>query len=102
DAYRALSAGQRQRLAIARALLRRPRLLLVDEPTSSIDQESKEALMRTLVQRKGQSTIVLVTHDPDLVRIADWVVVLDSGKVVWQGPSGKHGAEKAAAAANWS
>ena len=77
-----LSAGQAQRIAIARALLRRPRILLMDEPLSSLDVESEDAISQTLTRLKKTMTIVVVTHDSATTRVADRVVVMESGKVI--------------------
>ncbi|MCI3918855.1 ABC transporter transmembrane domain-containing protein [Paenibacillus sp. TRM 82003] len=83
-----MSGGERQRLAIARALLRRPKLLLLDEITAALDPAS-EAEMNDLIQRLRPSrTIVSVTHRLDAVIDADCIHVFDKGRVV---ESGTHG-----------
>jgi len=82
-----LSGGQRQRIAIARMLLRRPKVLLLDEATSSLDTES-EALVQQALDRligEGGRTIVLVAHRLSTVRNADNIAVLDKGSLVEQG-----------------
>lgn len=66
-----LSAGQKQRLCLARALLRRPAVLVLDEATSNLDTETEERLVATLGRLKGRMTIVAVTHRPALQRLAD-------------------------------
>lgn len=66
-----LSAGQKQRLCLARALLRRPAVLVLDEATSNLDTETEERLVATLGRLKGRMTIVAVTHRPALRRLAD-------------------------------
>jgi len=77
----ALSAGERQRIAIARALLRRPTVLVLDEPTAALDPENERLLARTLVGlRNSVRTIILITHRSSLADIADRVVVLEDGK----------------------
>jgi ABC-type multidrug transport system fused ATPase/permease subunit len=81
-----ISAGQRQRLALARALLRRPRFLILDEPTSALDLESEDQIARTIEELKGTTTIVLVSHRLNAVRCADFVYTLDSGSVRPLGP----------------
>lgn len=66
-----LSAGQKQRLSLARALLRRPRALILDEATSNLDNETELKLVRTLGEIKGKMTLVAVTHRQSLLEIAD-------------------------------
>jgi ABC-type multidrug transport system fused ATPase/permease subunit len=70
-----ISAGQKQRLSLARALLRRPKVLLLDEPTANLDGEAERVLISTLVGLKGDCTIVAVTHGEALREIADQIVV---------------------------
>ena len=84
--FRNLSTGIRQRVAVARALLMDPRLLLMDEPTSSMDPRAAAELrgwmLETLVRRDGKS-ILLVTHDPlEAEFLCDEVAVLSSGRLV--------------------
>jgi ABC-type multidrug transport system fused ATPase/permease subunit len=66
-----LSAGQKQRLSLARALLRRPRALILDEATSNLDAETEAKLVRTLGSLKGGMTLIAVTHRQALLEIAD-------------------------------
>jgi zinc transport system ATP-binding protein len=66
-AYRALSGGQRRRVLVARALAARPELLILDEPTANMDSESEERLFHTLGKLKGNTTILIVTHDTGFV-----------------------------------
>jgi ABC-type lipoprotein export system ATPase subunit len=76
-----LSGGEMQRVALCRALLRRPRLLLADEPTGNLDDESGEAVMALLlgVAREEGSAVVYVTHSAELAARADEVWTLHSG-----------------------
>ncbi|HEX2235457.1 MAG TPA: ABC transporter transmembrane domain-containing protein [Actinomycetota bacterium] len=80
-----LSGGQRQRIAIARAIIRDTPILILDEPTTGLDVESSEivlAALRTLMQGK---TTLLISHDLELVRSADHILVLRSGRIEQQG-----------------
>jgi molybdate transport system ATP-binding protein len=83
-----LSGGQAQRVAIARALATDPRLLLLDEPLSSLDVEAAPALRQLLRRVLADRTTVLVTHDIlDAVLLADEVAVVEQGRVVEHGPT---------------
>ncbi len=81
-----LSGGEAQRLAIARAVLMRPKVLLLDEPTSALDLRCQAAIMDTLGQLKEQMTIVVAGHRLEALRHADRLVILDQGRIVAQGP----------------
>ena len=80
-----LSGGQRQRLGIARALYTRPRLLVLDEATSSLDSETEDAIVQTLDELEGHVTTVTVAHRLATVRRADQLLYLQHGRVVAQG-----------------
>ena len=73
-----LSAGQKQRLSLARALLRKPTVLILDEATSNLDMDTEARLVDTLARLKGSMTIVAVTHRRELLRIADQHLELDA------------------------
>jgi ATP-binding cassette subfamily C protein len=75
-----LSGGQRQRIMIARALVHRPGLLILDEATSSLDPDSEAAICQTLEQLRGELTILAISHQTALVRAADHVYRLEKGK----------------------
>jgi phosphonate transport system ATP-binding protein len=84
----ALSGGQRQRVGIARALVQRPRILLVDEPTSSLDPRTSEAVMRLIVDLAGEDGIpaLINIHDVPLARLfARRVVGMRAGQIVYEG-----------------
>jgi ATP-binding cassette subfamily C protein LapB len=81
-----LSGGQRQLVALARCLVTRPQILLMDEPTSSMDAQSEMLFLRQLQQAVGQCTLIMVTHRPAVLELANRVVVVDGGKVLLDGP----------------
>jgi len=84
----ALSGGQRQRVGIARALVQRPRILLVDEPTSSLDPKTSDAVMRLIVELAAEDGIPALVniHDVPIARaFARRIVGLNAGRVVYDG-----------------
>ncbi|MBT9475384.1 type I secretion system permease/ATPase [Polaromonas sp.] len=82
-----ISPGQRQRIALARALYGDPKLLILDEPNSNLDGAGELALAETLRSLRGQATVVVVTHRATLIQHVDKMLVLDAGKVQHYGPS---------------
>jgi ATP-binding cassette subfamily C protein len=66
-----LSGGQRYRVSISRALIRKPKLLILDEPTAALDKENKISLIATLKKLKKNITILCVTHDDILIKSSD-------------------------------
>ena len=75
------SGGERQRLALARALLRRPSLLILDEPTSSLDEQNEQMVLEGIEGLKGRVTMILVTHRPERVRSADQTLRMEQGRL---------------------
>lgn len=86
---RQLSGGQQQRVFVARALVNRPELLLVDEPTVGMDVGGQESFFEQLekLQRELQMTVIMATHDMDHIRhVASWLACV-SRQIYWHGPS---------------
>ena len=81
-----LSGGQRQSISIARALLRTPSILVMDEPTSSMDAQSEALLVQRLKTILPGKTMLLITHRPSLLELVDRLIVMDGGQVVADGP----------------
>jgi len=80
-----LSAGQRQRIAIARALARKPQLLLLDEATSALDTESEQHIQRAIHELKGKVTVCVIAHRLSTVHEADMLYVLEDGRIIESG-----------------
>lgn len=81
-----LSGGQRQLVALARCLITKPSVLLMDEPTSAMDAQAEVDFVRRLAGILPKRTLVVVTHRPALLELVDHVIVVDSGRVVASGP----------------
>ncbi len=80
-----VSGGQRQRLAIARELYKKPSLLLLDEATSALDSESEARIKQTIDSLRGKMTIVIVAHRLSTVRNSDKIIVMENGRVIQTG-----------------
>jgi ABC-type multidrug transport system fused ATPase/permease subunit len=80
-----ISGGQRQRLGIARALLTKPKLLILDESTSALDGQTESDLSKSIRNLKGSTTILVIAHRLSTVRDADQIVYLSQGKVICKG-----------------
>ncbi len=85
DRGEGLSGGQRQSIALARALIGQPPIIILDEPTSAVDVETERRLMTNLETEFKDRTLILITHRPSLLRLVDRIVMLSSGKVVADG-----------------
>ena len=87
DAGQSLSPGQRQRIALARALYGRPRVVVLDEPNANLDNDGDEALIRTLrVLKEEGATVVVIAHRPSLIAGVDKILVLREGAAEMFGP----------------
>ncbi|MGJ5629028.1 peptidase domain-containing ABC transporter [Nostoc sp. CALU 1950] len=80
-----ISGGQRQRLAIARAIVTNPSVLILDESTGGLDPVSEAEVLDKLFKHRWGKTTILITHRPKVVNRADWIVLLDQGKLKIQG-----------------
>jgi len=85
DRGTSISGGQRQRIGIARAMFTRPKLLILDEATSSLDGETEASITSAIQSLKGSVTVVLIAHRLSTVREADLVVYMESGKLIASG-----------------
>ncbi|MFA4987827.1 MAG: ATP-binding cassette domain-containing protein [Candidatus Brocadiia bacterium] len=86
DGISNLSGGEYRKIAIARALYRKAKLLVLDEPTASFDPKSEESFYRWLFGEYRNTTIILITHRLHAARMADRILHLRSGRLVEEGP----------------
>ena len=80
-----LSGGQRQRISLARAIVSKPEILILDEATSSLDSESEQLIQKYMTEIRGTCTLVVVAHRTATIRDADKILVLQDGKIVEEG-----------------
>ena len=76
-----LSGGQKQRLALARALATNPAILVLDEPTSALDPANSTLVMKTFHELRGDTTVIMVTHDQAAIQYCDSVILVSAGKI---------------------
>lgn len=81
-----LSGGQRQAVALARALINDPPVLLFDEPTSSMDRSTEENVKHRLRSFAKGKTMIVITHRTSLLELVDRIIVIDAGRIVADGP----------------
>jgi ATP-binding cassette subfamily C protein LapB len=84
-----LSGGQRQTIALARALITMPNVLVCDEPTNSMDMQAEDLFMRHMRAQSKDRTLVLITHRQQLLQMVDRLILIDQGKIVADGPRDK-------------
>ncbi|HCQ04186.1 MAG TPA: ABC transporter ATP-binding protein, partial [Candidatus Latescibacteria bacterium] len=80
-----LSGGQKQRTALARAVIRRPRILILDDAMASVDTRTEEEILKRLRNVMAERTTILIAHRISTVKDADHIVVLDEGRITEQG-----------------
>ncbi|OOF87674.1 hypothetical protein BKG93_00750 [Rodentibacter ratti] len=81
-----LSGGQKQLVALARLTIKDPRIVLLDEPTSDLDQGTEEMVLQALARWMSNRTMIMVTHRPQVLKLVNRIIVMDNGKVVIDGP----------------
>jgi ATP-binding cassette, subfamily C, bacterial LapB len=86
DRGEGLSGGQRQSISIARALAGKPSILIFDEPSSAMDPQTEIQLLERIKRESADRTMLLITHHPQLLTLVDRIVVLDTGKIIADGP----------------
>jgi ATP-binding cassette subfamily B protein len=94
-----LSGGQKQRAALARALARKPGIVLLDDALSAVDTHTEAEILRSLRQALAGRTALIASHRVSAIRDATWIIVLDEGRVVEQG---KHADLLAAGGRYWA
>jgi ATP-binding cassette subfamily B protein len=80
-----LSGGQRQRIALARALLKKPPILILDDALSAVDTDTESRILKTLKEKRGIQTTIIIAHRLSTVMHADNILILDAGRIVQQG-----------------
>ena len=76
-----ISGGQTQRIGLARAFYKKPSILLLDEPTSSLDRENEKKIIDTIKKLKNKITILIVSHDTETLKIADTLYTIEKGEL---------------------
>jgi ATP-binding cassette subfamily C protein LapB len=83
---KSLSGGQRQSIAIARAVAGRPPIMVMDEPSSAMDAQTEGGLIQRLQEELKGRTLILITHRPPLLQLVQRIILMDHGKIVSDGP----------------
>ena len=84
-----LPSGFKRKLALARAYIRKAPILLLDEPAQALDADADEALMNVIRNARGKTTVLMTTHRPSHMRLADRLILLNGGRVAFAGPPGE-------------
>lgn len=84
-----ISGGQRQRLAIARAIVTNPPVLILDESTSGLDPVSEAQVLKNLLKHREGKTTIIISHRPSVIKLANWIVMMDDGQVAIEGATGE-------------
>jgi ATP-binding cassette subfamily C protein LapB len=84
-----LSGGQRQTIALARAMLLKPNIFVCDEPTNAMDVQAEQAFTNHIAKYSKDKTLVLITHRPQLLPLVERLILIDQGKVIADGPRDK-------------
>ncbi|MEK7646874.1 MAG: ABC transporter ATP-binding protein [Patescibacteria group bacterium] len=84
-----LSGGQRQRIVLARALARKPQILILDEATSALDNESEVLIQKSIKELKSKTTVIVIAHRLSTIMASDKLYVLDGGKIIEEGAPGE-------------
>lgn len=87
DRGEGLSGGQKQSIALARALVGSPPILILDEPTSSVDHDTERRLIENLRSEFEGRTLILITHRPSLLSMTDRIIMMAAGRVAVDGPA---------------
>jgi len=81
-----LSGGERQSVTLARAILSKPKILILDEPTNSIDELSEQKFKQNLKKIIKDKTVIVITHKPSILSLIDRLIILEEGKIIADGP----------------
>ncbi len=76
-----ISGGQRQRISIARALIKKPKIVILDEATSSLDPESENLIHETIKKISKNITVILIAHNPETIKLSDYYYLIENGKI---------------------
>ena len=76
-----ISGGEKQRIGLARALYKAPKILILDEATSSLDKQTEDEVLKTVFSLKGPCTIIMVSHSPETLKNCDQIISLSNGVI---------------------